>query len=158
MAFVSSIAVKSAFALPAGAVSSSCKSTPSRTASRCAIRMAWTKVATTDEVKAQGGKTVVKVDGKKILVKEFAGDYFAVSNNCSHMGLPLEGKVMKAKYSDDGCVTCMAHGTSFSLKTGEVKGEWCPNLPGIMGFMKKTPAPLPTYNCRVSNGNIEVDV
>lgn len=28
----------------------------------------------------------------------------------------------------DKCVVCPAHGTAFDLKTGEVKGEWCPKV------------------------------
>ncbi len=28
----------------------------------------------------------------------------------------------------DKCVVCPAHGTFFDLKTGEVKGEWCPKV------------------------------
>lgn len=28
----------------------------------------------------------------------------------------------------DKCVVCPAHGTYFDLKTGEVKGEWCPKV------------------------------
>ncbi len=53
---------------------------------------------------------------------------------------------------------CPAHGTYFDLKTGAVKGEWCPKLPNLP-LVGKGPSekPLPTYQVRVdAAGNIEV--
>ena len=62
----------------------------------------------------------------------------------------------------DGCVVCAAHGTAFDLKTGEVKGEWCPNMPSLplVGKIGGDDAkPLPTFPVRVSEeGMIEADV
>jgi hypothetical protein len=34
----------------------------------------------------------------------------------------------------DKCVVCPAHGTAFDLKTGEVKGEWCPKVRWCTGL------------------------
>ena len=58
----------------------------------------------------------------------------------------------------DACIVCPAHGTFFDLKTGAVKGEWCPKLPNLP-LVGKGPSekPLPTYPIRVdAAGNIEV--
>jgi hypothetical protein len=37
--------------------------------------------------------------------------------------LAVQGSV-----TPDKCVVCPAHGTAFDLKTGDVKGEWCPKV------------------------------
>ncbi|KAA8496708.1 Sulredoxin [Porphyridium purpureum] len=123
----------------------------------CEVKMAWTPVTTKDEIDAAGGFTVVKTAGKKVLIKELDGQLYAVSNKCSHLGLPIEGKILKAKFSDT-CVTCAAHGSQFDIKTGEVV-EWCPTIPNWAGFAKAKPAPLPTFPVRISgNGQVEIDV
>lgn len=88
-----------------------------------------TQVGTKDQLKASG-RMVVEVSGSKILVVEEQGEVYAVSNKCSHLGLPLQGKILSAPVAN-GCVTCAAHNTSFDLKTGAVVGEWCPKLPSL---------------------------
>ena len=71
---------------------------------------------------------MVEVNGARILVAEFAGDVFAVSNKCSHLGLPLVGKTALLQGQvKDKCIVCPAHGTAFDLASGDVKGEWCPS-------------------------------
>lgn len=97
--------------------------------------------------------------GQKVLLADLDGEVFAVSNKCSHLGLPLVGKtaMFQAQISDK-CVVCPAHGTYFDLKTGDVKGEWCPKLPNLP-LVGKGPAkkPLPTFQVRVgASGDIEV--
>eukprot|EP00183_Erythrolobus_madagascarensis_P006857 CAMPEP_0185843842 /NCGR_PEP_ID=MMETSP1354-20130828/225_1 /TAXON_ID=708628 /ORGANISM="Erythrolobus madagascarensis, Strain CCMP3276" /LENGTH=163 /DNA_ID=CAMNT_0028543409 /DNA_START=36 /DNA_END=527 /DNA_ORIENTATION=- len=120
--------------------------------------MAWTEAGGKEELVGSDGSTVVVLGGQKVLLKAVDGEVYAVSNKCAHLGLPLEGKVLKAKYDvQPNCVTCAAHGTSFDIKTGEVVGKWCPSLPGFVANLKK-PAPLPTYPCRVVDGKVEVDV
>lgn len=44
-------------------------------------------------MKIAGGRLVVEVNKARILVADVDGDIFAVSNKCSHLGLPLVGKV-----------------------------------------------------------------
>eukprot|EP00854_Cymbomonas_tetramitiformis_P002745 gene2745-3524_t len=102
---------------------------------------------------------VVELNGTKVLLATVDDEVYAVSNKCSHLGLPLVGKtgLLQAKISDK-CVVCPAHGTSFDLATGDVKGEWCPKLPNLP-LVGKGPkeAPLPTFESRVGeNGEIEV--
>ncbi|GAX82006.1 hypothetical protein CEUSTIGMA_g13588.t1 [Chlamydomonas eustigma] len=118
----------------------------------------WTKATTTDAIKAAGGKLVVEVAGQKVLFAEVDGAVYAVSNKCSHLGLPLVGKtaLFQGKVTN-GCVVCPAHNTAFDLKTGEVKGEWCPKFPnlplvGKIGDSK----PLPTFQSRVTGSDVEV--
>jgi nitrite reductase/ring-hydroxylating ferredoxin subunit len=127
------------------------------------IRAAWTPAGVTQaEVTAAGGKKVVEVGSAgRVLLAEDGGKLYAVSNKCSHLGLPLVGKTALLQGTvAQGCVTCPAHKTRFSLADGSVQGEWCPSFPqlplvGKLGDKK----PLPTYGVRVSeSGAIEVDV
>jgi len=71
----------------------------------------WTPVGTVEELNAEGGKKVVKIDSGKVLIREFAGDILAMSNSCPHLGLPLEGKILKADYTSTGSIVCSAHKT-----------------------------------------------
>lgn len=108
-----------------------------------------------------GGKQVVEVDGQKILLALVEDEVFAVSNKCSHLGLPLVGKTaMFQGEIKDRCVVCPAHGTAFDLSSGDVKGPWCPTFPNIPLVGKLTPQkPLPTFQSRVDEtGSIEVNV
>ena len=50
----------------------------------------WSPLLKEDELKAAGGRSVVKIGDQKILVQELEGEYYAVSNKCSHLGLPLQ--------------------------------------------------------------------
>lgn len=100
----------------------------------------------------------MEVGGNRILLTELDGEVLAVSNKCTHLGLPLVGKTafMQGKIADS-CIVCPAHNTAFSLKTGEVVGEWCPSFPSLPIIGKGTsPKPLPTYQVRVTDGAIEV--
>eukprot|EP01025_Chloroclados_australasicus_P011563 TRINITY_DN15055_c0_g1_i2.p2 TRINITY_DN15055_c0_g1~~TRINITY_DN15055_c0_g1_i2.p2 ORF type:complete len:176 (-),score=16.58 TRINITY_DN15055_c0_g1_i2:426-884(-) len=121
----------------------------------------WNKVLTKKELSEKGGRAVVNVEGSQILIQEFAGDIYAVSNRCTHLNLPLQGRtaLLKAEVTEDGCVVCPAHGTAFELKSGEVKGDWCPkfNIPFVGKLTEQKP--LPVYELRVTeNEDIEVKV
>ena len=72
------------------------------------------KVAKAGEVAADAGM-MVKVGEKEIALFHVAGKYYALDNNCTHVGGPLaEGFIEGDK------VNCPWHGASFSLETGEV--------------------------------------
>eukprot|EP00798_Chlamydomonas_sp_ICE-L_P003678 gene3678-13753_t len=122
---------------------------------------AWTKVATSSELAAAGGKKVVEVGGQKVLLASVDGSVYAVSNKCTHLGLPLVGKTaMFQGEIADKCIVCPTHKTAFDLATGEVKGEWCPGFPDLplVGKVVKT-KPLPTFESRVSEaGEIEINI
>ncbi len=51
----------------------------------------WQKATTKTELAGAGGRKVVELGGQKVLIVETEGDVFAVSNKCSHLGLPLVG-------------------------------------------------------------------
>ncbi len=110
-------------------------------------------------------RAVVNVDGVgAVLLQEFMGDVYAVSNACPHMGLSMRGKtpLLSAKVGGDCEITCPAHGSTFSMKDGTPRGEWCPKLPELPMVGKPfvgEPKGIPTYVVRVdeASGEIMVD-
>lgn len=128
------------------------------------ITAAFTKTgASVKDVAAAGGRKVVEIGGQRVLLADDgSGSVYAVSNKCSHLGLPLVGKtaLLQGKVVDK-CIVCPAHGTAYSLADGSVKGKWCPSLPDAVatGFGLTPPKPLPTFPLRITEtGDIEVDL
>lgn len=72
------------------------------------------KVATVKDL-APGEHKIVTVDDTKIgIVRDAAGNWFAIEDVCTHDGGPLaEGEV------EGGCIFCPRHGAKFDLKTGK---------------------------------------
>ena len=110
-------------------------------------------------------RTVVDVDGVgAVLLQEFMGDVYAVSNACPHMGLSMQGKtpLLSAEVGGDCEITCPAHGSTFSMKDGTPRGEWCPKLPELPMVGKPfagEPKGIATYVVSVdeTSGEIMVD-
>lgn len=71
------------------------------------------EVATTDEIDS-GSAKLVEVDGKEIALFNVNGEFYAIANECSHVGGPLcEGDI------EDDKVICPWHGAEFDIKSGE---------------------------------------
>lgn len=120
---------------------------------------------------------VASLDGRSL---------YCIANSCPHLGTPLETGVLtrlpkevSAKsdaelsklvlsettvsdlLSQDGCedcIVCPLHKTAFALKSGEVRGEWCP-YPPVLGSMvgaikKKTAAAV--FEVRTRGKFVEV--
>ena len=110
-------------------------------------------------------RAVVDVDGVgAVLLQEFMGDVYAVSNACPHMGLSMQGKtpLLSAEVGGDCEITCPAHGSTFSMKDGTPRGEWCPKLPELPMVGKPfagEPKGIATYVVSVdeTSGEIMVD-
>ena len=100
------------------------------------------------------------VDGKKL---------YSIANSCPHLGTPLETGPMirrpveSGTNSDDGfedCIVCPLHRTTFSMETGDVRGEWCPYPPvigAVMGAVKKK-SPVAVFDVRTRGKNVEVRI
>lgn len=72
------------------------------------------EVAKANELEPGQGK-LVEVDGKEIALFNCDGIYYAIDNECTHVGGPLcEGELEGER------VTCPWHGAEFNIKTGEV--------------------------------------
>ena len=97
------------------------------------------KVANTEDLAPGQGK-MVEAGGKKIALFNMDGDYYAISDTCTHHGGPLsEGEL------DGKEVTCPWHGAVFDVTTGEVLGP-----PAMEGVAR--------YNVRVAGNNIEIEI
>jgi nitrite reductase/ring-hydroxylating ferredoxin subunit len=76
-------------------------------------------------------------------------------------GIPLSETDIPNLLSQDGCedcIVCPLHHTAFALKSGEVRGEWCPYPPvigAIMGTVK-APTAAAVFEVRTRGKNIEV--
>jgi nitrite reductase/ring-hydroxylating ferredoxin subunit len=72
------------------------------------------KVAETKDIQPTNMKTV-EVTGEKICLANVEGNYYAISNICTHMGGPLaDGKLEGYE------VECPWHGSKFDIRTGKV--------------------------------------
>ena len=101
--------------------------------------MAFTKVATVQEVPAGKAKQVV-VNGKTLALVNLDGTFYAIDDTCTHRGAPLsEGDVEGQE------LTCPWHGARFDVTTGS---HLCP------------PAPrgVTAYKVQVVGDEVQVDV
>jgi nitrite reductase/ring-hydroxylating ferredoxin subunit len=65
----------------------------------------------------KGGMKGFSVSGKKILVAEIGGKFYAIASKCTHLGGPLEkGKL------DGKVVKCPWHGSLFDVTSGKAVG------------------------------------
>ena len=66
---------------------------------------------------APGEAKLVEAGGKEIALFNCGGEYYALDNDCTHVGGPLcEGEIIGDR------VVCPWHGAEFSIRTGEVLG------------------------------------
>ena len=74
------------------------------------------EVAKTNEIESGTGK-LIEVGGNEIALFNCDGSYYAIDNQCTHVGGPLcEGDLEGYK------VICPWHGAEFDVKTGSVLG------------------------------------
>ncbi|MBR8828893.1 MAG: Rieske (2Fe-2S) protein [Gomphosphaeria aponina SAG 52.96 = DSM 107014] len=116
--------------------------------------MSWTKVMAVDALQP-GGREVVKVGDRQILVLNHEGKLYAMDSICPHLKLSMK----KGKITPEGAIVCPWHRSAFDLCSGEVK-EWTPWPPLVgkaMGLVSKEKA-LPIFSTRVEEGSIWVEV
>lgn len=98
------------------------------------------EVSVSAETIAAGSLSAVDAGGETLAIANIAGNYYAVSNVCTHRGCSIsEGTVSGTE------ITCICHGACFDLRTGEVMG----------GPARE---PLKTYAVSLSDGNVIVVV
>lgn len=101
--------------------------------------MASTRVCGVDDLAVNEAQRFV-VDGVPIaVVKDAAGDIFAIGDTCTHGDISLsEGFV------EDDTLECWAHGSKFSLVTGKPL-----TLPAY--------EPVPAYQVEITDGGVFID-
>lgn len=107
--------------------------------------MALLRVATTSEV-LPGDIKAFDVGGKKILIANANGEYFAMDNKCPHIGKPLD------KGTLTGCIlTCAYHHAQFDVRNGK-------NLQDAkLLFLKMSCKDAKTYRVNLEGNTILVD-
>jgi 3-phenylpropionate/trans-cinnamate dioxygenase ferredoxin subunit len=97
------------------------------------------KVCAADDIALTSAVRIV-IDGFPIaLVKDSAGEIFAIGDTCTHGDISLsEGFV------EDDTLECWAHGSRFSLRTGEAL-----NLPAY--------EPVPVFEVTIVDGDVYLD-
>jgi len=97
------------------------------------------EVAKTGEIN-EGEAKPIEVDGTEIALFNLCGEYYAIANECSHVGGPLcEGDI------EGGKVIYPWHGAEFDIKTGEALAD-------------PAEGPVESYPVIVDNGIIKVGV
>ena len=101
--------------------------------------MAASRICGLDELETNQA-VKVDIDGVSIaLVKDAAGEVFAIGDTCTHGDISLsEGFV------EDDTLECWAHGSQFSLRTGKPI-----TLPAY--------EPVPVYQVELVDGDIYID-
>ncbi len=101
--------------------------------------MTTSKVASKADMERDTMKAV-NVDGKAILLVNLNGTYYAIGNICTHMGCSLSKGKLKGEN-----VECVCHGSTFSLKTGNV----------VRGPAAK---PEPRYEVKVEKEQVMISI
>ena len=108
--------------------------------------MSVVEIAQIDQVPAGSMKSFV-VNGKEILLVNYEGNYYAISNKCTH----AEGDLSKGKL-EGKIVTCPVHGSKFDVTTGiSIAGP-------KMGFLRIKTKNKPNYEVKVEGKSIKINI
>ena len=101
----------------------------------------WADVASLEDL-PEGKSVRAATDDGPVMLYRSSERVFAISNQCTHQGAPLDKGVVKISGSLH-TVTCAAHGSTFDLETGRVM---------------RPPAarPIPVYDVKVEDGRVFV--
>lgn len=115
-------------------------------------------IAKEEEVK-EGERIVAQIEGREIGVFNIDGEFVAYANWCPHQGGPCaEGNItgtveatfdrddleVSMEWTDEDVLNCPWHGWEYNIKTGEC--------------LSRNKVRLPSYNVKVEEGNIVLDL
>jgi nitrite reductase/ring-hydroxylating ferredoxin subunit len=120
-----------------------------------ASKLAYVPCIETKFLPKPGGATSGIAGGLAICIAvDPSGKVYALGDKCPPISQPLSfGKV-----NPDGTIQDPVFGTKFSLKTGEVVGQWCPSGIGKLIGGAFEPTGVPTYPVKTGKGTIDVQV
>ncbi|MCE7697490.1 MAG: Rieske 2Fe-2S domain-containing protein [Methanobacterium paludis] len=115
--------------------------------------MSFVEIATTDELR-DGNMKMTSVSGREILLARVGDNYYSADNLCPHMG----GNLSTGKL-EGTVLTCPKHHSQFDLTDGHVIRwtDWS-GLKLSIGKLLKSPRPLRTYEVKIDDDKILVDV
>jgi 3-phenylpropionate/trans-cinnamate dioxygenase ferredoxin subunit len=102
-----------------------------------AERLEFITVASVDEL-SNGERLIIDIDGEAIALFNIAGDYYAISDVCSHDDGPVaEGELNEFE------LECPRHGARFDLRSGSAL-----SLPAVVD--------IPAYPTRIQGDEIQI--
>jgi len=106
----------------------------------------YTLVSNINEISTSNIKPIT-IAGKEILIINYDNQYYVINRKCTHFGGDLSrGKLV------DGIITCPNHGSKFDIKSGKsISGP-------KIGFLKLSTKDIKTYNLKVENNLILIDL
>jgi 3-phenylpropionate/trans-cinnamate dioxygenase ferredoxin component len=108
--------------------------------------MSLTEVCKTSQV-APGTMKAFQVEGKKILIANIDGNYYAINNACTHMGGDLSKGTL-----DGQIITCPRHGSRFDVTTGKsISGP-------KIAFLRLTTKDEIAYEVKVEGDSIKINL
>ncbi len=102
----------------------------------------------------EGTASKVQARGHEILLAHVGENFYAVSNRCPHLGGDLSAGTLEGTV-----VTCPRHKSQFDIRDGSVV-RWLKGT-GVLstvGKALKSPESLHTYNVKVEDGKVMVEV
>ncbi|HYQ93073.1 MAG TPA: non-heme iron oxygenase ferredoxin subunit [Candidatus Competibacteraceae bacterium] len=100
---------------------------------------AFVSLARTIDLKP-GNLRCVRIQGRRILLANVEGRFYATDDTCTHEDASLSLGVLKGEW-----VKCPLHGSQFNVRTGEVMEE-------------PAEEPLKTYPVRIEGDTILIDL
>ncbi len=115
--------------------------------------MNFVEIATIDEL-ADGDMKMTTVSGREILLARVGDNYYSADNSCPHMG----GNLSMGKL-EGTVVTCPRHHSQFDLTDGHVIRwtDWT-GFKLSLGKLLRSPRPLKTYEVKVEEGKVLINV
>lgn len=109
-----------------------------------------TKIKLNTSEISEGRPKRVEIGGEGVLVARQGGEFYAIGDECTHMGCSLSEGTLEGTV-----ITCPCHGTKFDVTNGKVVvwvGKY-PVLGRLTSFMKKDE---PVYKVIVEGDEITI--
>ena len=102
-------------------------------------KLEFTEIAPLEDLPV-GDRLYVNINGKRIVLLNLVGKYYAIGDICTHDGGPLgDGEV------EGNEIICPRHGARFNIENGKAVG-----LPAVVD--------IPSYPVRINQGKIEIGI